>query len=528
MKLIPPIKDGGYTKGHFYEFAEGQVTMRDSITSDIYAVHSYIPEGLVGVITSHIMHKIFGDIPLESATITDVILPRVRPRPFDAKKTASFREKMFAIPSQYHDYYPGKAETKQSGYKETSATQAENAIAQPVTSKRGRPIKEVINAGDEMVPKKLGRKKATVDHEKIRTNSILKFFLPNVVAALAMPRKNHVKEESILSVVSQDVLDSSRTSESCDILASSCIPISACLGESPAELREMVVQIVEDETFYGCKWGMCSCSFDTVITIMLYLFLNFSQTERVKFTANLREFGDAFERVNISSPTSLREMKDVLMPIFLVTLKSTFTLGYYYAVEKVYQEMAFMMRSNQENDDFRIHYLIKKHCGNEACSTYNVVKNQKHERTLDLFESPAGAADMPQDRDINELLGEYWTRRTETCKECSNNLIMNRIFNEASPKVLVVSIGAMDTVVNFTIVHIGQRYKVAAVAYIGDSHFIARLMFRGVAYEYDGNAVDGRLRELLVAAPFETIVTDLSGRRMKAAMIWYVKDFVDN
>jgi hypothetical protein len=53
-------------------------------------------------------------------------------------------------------------------------------------------------------------------------------------------------------------------------------------------------------------------------------------------------------------------------------------------------------------------------------------------------------------------------------------------------------------------------------------------MFRGVAYEYDGNAVDGRLRELLVAAPFETIVTDLSGRRMKAAMIWYVKDFVEN
>ena len=86
MKPISPIKDGGYTKGHFYEFADGQVTMRDSITSDIYAVHSYIPEGLVGVITSHIMHKILGDISLESATLTDVILPRVRPRPFDAKK----------------------------------------------------------------------------------------------------------------------------------------------------------------------------------------------------------------------------------------------------------------------------------------------------------------------------------------------------------------------------------------------------------------------------------------------------------
>jgi hypothetical protein len=523
MKPIPPIKDGGYTKGHFYEFADGQVTMRDSITSDIYAVHSYIPEGLVGVITSHIMHKILGDISLESATLTDVILPRVRPRPFDAKKTTSFREKMFAIPSQYHDYYPGKAEAIQSGSEETSATQAENAVAQPVTTKRGRPVKDVINAeGNEVVPKKLGRKKATVNHEKIRTNSILKFFLPNVVTALAMPRKNHVKEESNLSIVSQDVLASSRTSESYEILASSC------LGESPAELREMVVQIIEDEIFYGCKWGKCSCSFDTVITIMLYLFLNFSQTEREKFTANLREFGVAFERVNILSPTSLREMKDVLMPIFLVTFKSTFTLGYFYAVERVYQELAFMMTAEQENDDFRIHYLIKKHCGNEACSTYNVVKNLKHERTLDLFESPAGAADMPQDRDINELLGEYWTRRTESCKECSNNLIMNRVFGEASPKVLVVSIGTMDTVVNFTIAHMGHRYKVAAVAYIGESHFIARLMFRGLAYEYDGNAVDGRLRKLLVAAPFETIITDLSGRRMKAATIWYVKDIVDN
>jgi hypothetical protein len=39
FKPIPTIPDGGYTKGHFYEFADGKVTMRETITSDIFYEH---------------------------------------------------------------------------------------------------------------------------------------------------------------------------------------------------------------------------------------------------------------------------------------------------------------------------------------------------------------------------------------------------------------------------------------------------------------------------------------------------------
>ena len=34
--FIPAISDGGYTRGHFYEFLDGKVTIRDTVTSDVF------------------------------------------------------------------------------------------------------------------------------------------------------------------------------------------------------------------------------------------------------------------------------------------------------------------------------------------------------------------------------------------------------------------------------------------------------------------------------------------------------------
>ena len=45
LKPFPTIPNGGYTRGHFFEFFEGNVTMRDTITSEIFHEHRYLGNG---------------------------------------------------------------------------------------------------------------------------------------------------------------------------------------------------------------------------------------------------------------------------------------------------------------------------------------------------------------------------------------------------------------------------------------------------------------------------------------------------
>jgi hypothetical protein len=69
MKPIPAVADGGYTSRHFFEFENGQVTMRSTISSeDSTAVtHVYIRPEDLDATRSSLLAGISGDVPFDLA-----------------------------------------------------------------------------------------------------------------------------------------------------------------------------------------------------------------------------------------------------------------------------------------------------------------------------------------------------------------------------------------------------------------------------------------------------------------------------
>ena len=130
LTTISAIPNGGYTKGHFYEFSEGKVTMRDTITSNIFHIHNFLGLGALDRIRDVILENIFGKTPLSEATFKDIILMRHPLREWDNKKMENFSGNFHSIPSKFLSYYPRQIDI--------SSDDITKKIAQ--NKKRGRPV----------------------------------------------------------------------------------------------------------------------------------------------------------------------------------------------------------------------------------------------------------------------------------------------------------------------------------------------------------------------------------------------------
>ena len=156
---IPSI-DNGYTKNHFYEFADGQVSIRHIVGSDIKYVHNYVAEGLGKIIKKAIISSIFGNVCLQKATVEDIILTRHPVGDFPKKsKVSSLAEKYFSIPEDKLYYYPKLSDLQA----ERTAIENSNLRAMDdvdiVKRKRGVDNIPVVQPKNQT---KLGRKKAVV------------------------------------------------------------------------------------------------------------------------------------------------------------------------------------------------------------------------------------------------------------------------------------------------------------------------------------------------------------------------------
>ena len=176
--FIPiPAIENGYTKNHFYEFADGQVTMRQTVGSEVKYVHNYVAEGTNRIIKNSVLSKILGSVTLENATFQDIILPRHPVGNFPQSKVISLSEKYFTIPEEMLYYYPKLADL-QNDYqesldpKEKANIRALNTVAM-VKRKRGSDTSAAINL-PAAVPMKAGRKKVAVVVLPI-SKSILRF-----------------------------------------------------------------------------------------------------------------------------------------------------------------------------------------------------------------------------------------------------------------------------------------------------------------------------------------------------------------
>lgn len=138
MKVIPSVKDGGYTKSHFFEFADGQVVARDTVASDIKFTHSYVPAESVSLVSHSILKAIIGQTELSKASVADVILKRHPTYELPESKVESLREKYFAIPSEFYSYYPAGKEAKKDVVEDSVGFAIQRAHA-AVGKKLGRP-----------------------------------------------------------------------------------------------------------------------------------------------------------------------------------------------------------------------------------------------------------------------------------------------------------------------------------------------------------------------------------------------------
>lgn len=105
---MEPIKgiQKGYSRYHFFEFANGEVSIRNIVKNAVRHVHKYFPFHLLKSKRTAILSEVIGNAHLSDCTLVDVILQRHPVSEFPASKIESLKEKYFSIPAEFLNYYP--------------------------------------------------------------------------------------------------------------------------------------------------------------------------------------------------------------------------------------------------------------------------------------------------------------------------------------------------------------------------------------------------------------------------------------
>jgi hypothetical protein len=94
---IPAISEGGYTSGHFYEFCDSKVTIRDMIDTEPFYVHSYCTVGTAGLIRENLLRRVFGNVPFEIESRRCPVLQDA-PKAMGHEKIEQFQGEVFLYP----------------------------------------------------------------------------------------------------------------------------------------------------------------------------------------------------------------------------------------------------------------------------------------------------------------------------------------------------------------------------------------------------------------------------------------------
>ena len=271
---------------------------------------------------------------------------------------------------------------------------------------------------------------------------------------------------------------------------------------------------------YGFKWLKCSCSFDTVGTVLLLLYSTLVEDDRAKFRSAWGSFGDIFPLTDMSSKVSVAGAKEKMMRIFIQNpLDPVFVLGTMYSCELVYQ---FIASSNflvaDERDIIRAHYEVFKDCPAGDC----FIDQDTRKRVHNLYESNNNDGGANEES-VQAFIDNYWLKRTHKCKDCGSDLLLIRKFR-AAPSVIVVSVGGINIALDDVIRFDGSSYTIFAVAYRGNFYFNALVKLENKIYEYDGCVQDGLIRHRSdMTGGFNSVYTDASNNNMKSQLVWYKK-----
>ena len=102
---IPNDSDNNYSKNDFFEFTNGNVTIRKNINAEQSIVHQYIKNESLCDVRTRLMTSLFGHTNLARAELSDVQLTKHTVRRLTEEKVAALRLKISTIPVENLSYY---------------------------------------------------------------------------------------------------------------------------------------------------------------------------------------------------------------------------------------------------------------------------------------------------------------------------------------------------------------------------------------------------------------------------------------
>ena len=102
---IPINSESNYSKNNFFEFTNGNVTIRKNINAEHSIVHQYIKSESLSDVRTRLMTSLFGHTNLARAELSDVQLTKHTVRRLSEEKVAALRLKISAIPVENLSFY---------------------------------------------------------------------------------------------------------------------------------------------------------------------------------------------------------------------------------------------------------------------------------------------------------------------------------------------------------------------------------------------------------------------------------------
>ena len=146
------------------------------------------------------------------------------------------------------------------------------------------------------------------------------------------------------------------------------------------------VSVIEkDYNLFGFNWMNNSCSFDTVVTIIIFFCRSLSPDMKNNVEKSWGVFGEILSTIDPRSAGSVASAKEIIMPLFFTGSSDSFHEGEFSSLTLVYEFLCELIVG--DNDVIRIRYEVEKFCEKIECEEHLLSRYQTKKRELSHFES---------------------------------------------------------------------------------------------------------------------------------------------
>ena len=334
-----------------------------------------------------------------------------------------------------------------------------------------------------------------------RQDSLHSFFKP--LTALSIERQDHDYE---FSYINDDRFQ--QQEDNCSFTS----PLTAateCKEASKVASTEFKEDHQNDQfknEIRGAQWARNSCAFDTVMTLLFYMWKALKQDEQLSFAEDLPKTGVIFKALDATngSKNGWATAKEAYNSMFFSEYKglTQFQVNLFYSVESVYNHLLNIERQHGQlvtQESFTIDKRNSVTCSDEYCTLENLPQNSYELEAL-LLDTPSIIMDEKgftiQDR-IKHLMLDKW--KLSKCSCGKGTKILSNCVITRTPLLLYISCAEIlssrdDPIIDPSITIMGFNYDLVAVGYGDGTHFTGTFSYGGAAYEYDGCRNSGLCR----------------------------------